>query len=390
MEVGLSGPGLEGVIECLSCIFPAVYIHGEEVSVFIHGDTSVIQQITVVYPVHAALGVEEADMLLQLLTVGEGRNEPLHHFFLLGSEAVGVCGVYGREVTALQAVCLSAQLYGASAVVDAGEQQPVIHEKLGMPLYQLALQLHLYHEDGLVHHLVHAHVVAVVFLAGPDGEGSAVRILVLLHGEGHEGHQVDAVTLLQSGEVGVAYGQTYDGGYGDGMPGGCRHPYDVVIAPFDVDGVVLHQGIHDDMGSGSSVIYIPDYVEMVYHEPLYEIGESGYELRCLLQPYDGGDDGVVVALLVLYLCLLGDQLFDDVCEVSRKGLPYLGAGVFRCYSSCESHETMEGDPVPVVYVLLFLFDERELFFGIVDEGGEALLVAECESIAELLVDLAPD
>ena len=151
------------------------------------------------------------------------------------------------------------------------EHQPVIHVKFRMSPYQLSLELHLYHKDGLMHHHIHVHVVTVVFLTGPNHKGSTVAVLIGLHGKAHKRYQIDAVALFYRAEIGISDGQTYHSRDRCRMPRRGSHPDDVMIAPFNVHGMVLQKSVHDDMSAGTPVVDIPDYVEMIDHEPLYEV-----------------------------------------------------------------------------------------------------------------------
>ena len=44
-----------------------------------------------------------------------------------------------------------------------------------------------------------------------------------------------------------------------------------MIAPLDIHGMVLTQGIHDDMGTGSSVIDVSDDMKVINDQPLDQV-----------------------------------------------------------------------------------------------------------------------
>ena len=113
-------------------------------------------------------------MPLKLLAVNKSKLEPLRDLFLLRREPVRIPRIYGRKITAYKRVRLSVKLYRFFLIINKIEHEPVVHLKLRMPLNKLSLKLHLYHEYRLMDHLVHIHVVAVIFLTGPYSEGAAV------------------------------------------------------------------------------------------------------------------------------------------------------------------------------------------------------------------------
>ena len=51
---------------------------------------------------------------------------------------------------------------------------------------------------------------------------------------------------------------------------------------------------------------------------------------------------------------------------------------------------VDGDVIPVIDVLFFLFHQLEFLTGIVDEGAEILLLRLPDLVAKYLIDLALD
>lgn len=62
------------------------------------------------------------------------------------------------------------------------------------------------------------------------------------------------------------------------IAGSRTHPEDVVIAPLDIQGMVMHERIHDLVGMSAAVVNIADNVQVVDGQPFDEIGQSVDEL----------------------------------------------------------------------------------------------------------------
>ena len=270
-KVSLSRIGLEYIIESPASIVLSVETHRKEFPVLIHRYTAVIEQIVIIYPVHASLGIKESHMALQLLAAHKGALQSLEHLLLFRREPVRISGVDSGEVTAYERIRPAAKLYGAISIIYAAEQQPVVHTELGTSHYQLSLQLHLHDKYCLVYHLVHGSVAFVVILTAADRKGSAVRALVGLYRIGDKRHKIDAVALLKCREIAVYSRQSYHGRYGSKMSRGGSHPDDIMVAPLDIHRMILYESIHYYMGTGSSVVYVADYMKMIYHKSLYKL-----------------------------------------------------------------------------------------------------------------------
>ena len=80
---------------------------------------------------------------------------------------------------------------------------------------------------------------------------------------------------------------TKDGGDAEGGARRGADPHDVVVTELDVEGVVLHQGVHNDVGAGASVEDVADQVEAIDDEALDDAADRGDEVLCLADLYNG-------------------------------------------------------------------------------------------------------
>ena len=68
-------------------------------------------------------------------------------------------------------------------------------------------------------------------------------------------------------------------------------------------------------------------MHVIHSQPLDHRAERGDEVRGLPDLDDGGDDVLIVLLLIEFVTVGMQQFFDDVLIVRRQGLADLGAGV---------------------------------------------------------------
>ena len=240
----------------------------------------------------------------------------------------------------------------------------------------LGLLLELKHADGLVHAGGQAHRLLVYLLTFQQlGHELLARVVAVgLHSERGQRHEIDAVALLERGEVGVAQRQSQHVADAGLVARTGSHPEDVVVAPLYVPRVVLAQRVHDDVGARSAVEDVAQDVELVDGQPLYDVAECYDEVVGASCGDDGIDNDVDVGGLVVVLGALVEQLLDDVGEVLRQRLAHLRAGIFAGDVATHLDQLVDGDVVPVVDVLVGSLDELQLLLRVVDERAELLLL----------------
>ena len=162
--------------------------------------------------------------------------------FFLG-QRVGVLGVDSREIGVGQLVFLAANLDGALCKIHLVEQQATLHLVLGMTLDELSFQLEHHHRDRLVHLGSQRGIdrVELVFVQHVRHEALARVVCVGGCREHGQRSQVDAVTVLQAVKTVVADGDTQHAHEAHRVAAHRTNPGNVVIAPLDVNVVVLHQ-----------------------------------------------------------------------------------------------------------------------------------------------------
>lgn len=132
-------------------------------------------------------------------------------------------------------------------------------------------------------------------------------------------------------------------------------------------------------------------MQTVHCQPLDHTGNGSDEGIRPVDLDDGGDDAVVVVLLVLHAGIGVEQLIDDVGKVRRQRLTDLGTGVFGGHHPADLRKTPQGYPVPVAQIAGHVcLDVFQLVLGVVDEGCQFRPFPGGEGIAIDGVDLIPD
>ena len=352
------------------------------------------QQIPVVNLVEAALGIEETDVVLQLLAALKGFGELVDDRGFLRGQLIGIRRIHGREIGVLQRIDRAVDGDAAVCVINLIQQKAIFHAVFRMSENLLPFQLEKDNRDGLVHaggeQLVLLGIMRGVRLRELHGKAGYVAVFVDLIGKNREGTQRDAVTCLQNLEVVVVDGVGEHGGHQGTTAGSGAHPENVVVAPLDIHAVIVQERVHDDVRPGTAVKDVADDVHMVHGQPLDHRAERGDEIRRLADFDDGGDDVLIVFLLVKFITVGVQQFLNDVCVVRGQGLADLGAGVARAYAAAELDKTIESDAVPLIQVVDLGLELLQLLLGIDDQGGELVQLRAGNAVLEEHVQPLPD
>ena len=392
-EVGIAHHLVDLVEEGASLVDGSIDFDFLEGAIGVHRDGGMEEEVAVADEVERALLIEQTQVLLEFGGVAERVGKLIHDLLFARTEVVGVGDVEQRgQVLVEQLIHLSVEGDGACTRVDLVEHQAVVHLVFGMATDDLSFELELDDGDGLVH-LGHELCgtletrVVVEILGLPKSAGV---VAIDFHGEVGEGEQVDAIAFLKGLDVGVAYRYAEHGGDECEVAGGCTHPFDVVVAPLQVEVVVTREGVHDLPGSRTTVEDIADDVELVDDETVDEVADGDDE-RLASTDFDHGvDDGVVVVLPVGFALCLIEEFGDDVGEFGFEEFLELRTRVFVVDEACHLDDLVDGHAIPVVEVLgiLLFLDEFELVLRVVDECAQLALVAVAHGQTKNVVHLA--
>ena len=163
-----------------------------------------------------------------------------------------------------------------------------------------------------------------------------------------------------------------------------------MIAPLDVNRVVGHHLVHDDMRSRTSVIDIAYDMKMIDRQALNQFAER-YDKGFRPSHTDNRlDDRIVVGFLVLQIAALRQKFFQYIGKFLRKCLADLRTRVLARCPAADCDQTVQGDLVPVIRILLRLQNPAHLLRRIVNKGRQRLLVLTAQGISKYIVNLSLD
>ena len=255
--------------------------HLLERAVGIQRNRGMEKQIVVAHKIHASLGHETADMLAQLLAVGERIVELLHQIALLRRQTVRIVGVDCRKLRVEHLILFSTIAKHTALKVNLIKQQTAIHAKFRMALYDARLQFELNHGYRLVHlrneaqRLFRISFVGIFLL---QRKHRAWVVGIRIHCERGERQQVDAISLLERSQRAVAHRDAYHVGYTAVVARRGTHPQNIVVTPLDVEIMIITESIHDNMRTRSAVENVAHDVERVNREPLNQVTHRDDEI----------------------------------------------------------------------------------------------------------------
>lgn len=102
-----------------------------------------------------------------------------------------------------------------------------------------------------------------------------------------------------------------------------------MVAPLDVKVVIVAERIHDEMGTGTTVVDVADEMQRVDDQALDEVAQGDDELVRAVRLDDGADDDVEILVFVRFVGGFVEKFLDDVGELRRQRLLHFRAGIFR-------------------------------------------------------------
>ena len=129
---------------------------------------------------------------------------------------------------------------------------------------------------------------------------------------------------------------------------------------------------------------------MVDRQTFDDPAERGDELRRLTDVHNGGDNVFVVLLLVKFIAVGVEQLFQNVGIVLRKRLAHFGAGIPGTDRTAELNQPVERYAVPLVQIGNLRLQLFKLLFRVIDQRcelvqfrvGDAVLEQQIKPLAD--------
>ena len=304
----------------------------------------------------------------------------------LGREAIRIRRVDRREHLVGKLVGDAVDDHRAGVVVDTMQKLAILEAEARVIVDEARLHLELDDGHGLLDLDVHLELLRGQIGVAFQAERHARVVLIRLERERRERQDVDAVSVFQYGQVAVPRAVAHHVRDAPALPERGAHPHDVVVAPLNVEGVIVRQGVHDGIRMRTAVVNIADDVQVIDGQPLDEQAKLLDERAAAPRAYDRVDDGGVVGVFIRTVTRLGHKLLDDVGEIGRERFAHLRARVLARRMLAHRHEARQRGGIPCARVVDLGQDKLHLLARVVDERGERALLRRRERIAEHLVD----
>ena len=199
---------------------------------------------------------------------------------------------------------------------------------------QLTFQFQLNHCNRLMHLHIKAEILGIVIRVIADGKDTAVCMLIGFQCKGCQRDKINTIPLFQRVQIAVSCSNTNHCCNTCCASAGSTHPRDIMISPLHINRMIIHQSIHDNMRSRSSVKNITDNMQMIHHKTLDQIGQCNDKLLSPSNSDNCMNNLIIIGLLIMYLCLFRNQFLDNIGKILRKCLTHLGSGIFGGNTLC--------------------------------------------------------
>ena len=323
-------------------------------------------------------------MALQALAAGERGAQLLDDSGLVLGEAVGVVPVDGGEGRVKKLVFDAVYHDRPVLAVDQVQKVAVVQAERGVLGNERCLYLELDDSHGLLDLLGEACLGLGKPGVALQGEGGAGVVRVGVGGEGGQGAQVDAVSVLQNGQVAVAGADAHDVGHAAGAAGSGAHPQDVVVAPLHIDVGVGEELVHDELGRRPAVVHVADEVQLVDDEVLDESAQHLQEGRALAGGDEAFDDRLAIGLPGRRTAP-GDEFLGDG-EVVRQKRAHLVDGAVAGGPTGDFGQARGGFVKPCVGIFDVLQGVSAMFGRIAGECEQRGFLVVVQRAAENVLD----
>ena len=161
-----------------------------------------------------------------------------------------------------------------------------------------------------------------------------------------------------------------------------------MIAPLDIERMVVHQAVHNFCRAAATVKDVSHKMQVIDCQTFDECRERADKVVGRVGLENRVDDALVIAnAVVVFIRVRMQQLIDDIGVIVRDGLTDFGARVATRKGARHGDEMVEILFVPGGGVPSRRTHQAQLFAWIVDERAQVALFAVGQRIAEYFVNV---
>ena len=205
--------------------------------------------------------------------------------------------------------------------------------------------------------------------------------------------QVDAVAVLQHPVVVVGKCSFKYRTDADGTAGGSAHPYHVMVAPLDIYIVMTHQQIQNNVRAGAAVKQVAHDMQFIHRQMLDQLAQPHDKAVGAAILDDAAHDLAVVQVFIVILKVGMEQLVQNIAAAGGQTAAHMVAGVLGGHQTADIDQLEKGLGVPLLQCILgsaARFELRQLFSGIIDQGGKLGTGCLRHGVAQHGIHLFPD
>ena len=159
-----------------------------------------------------------------------------------------------------------------------------------------------------------------------------------------------------------------------------------MISPLNINRMVRHKLIHNNMWSRTSVIDVSDNMQMTNRQTLNQFTHSYNEFLCPSNSYNRTDNCIIIRFFIRHIIFLCDQFLDHISKIRRKCFSYFRSGIFTCCSFTHLNQAVQRNLIPVLHILLRFLNPVHLLFRIINKSSKGLFIPATHSIPEYIIN----
>ena len=207
-------------------------------------------------------------MSLQFLTIGKCSHQSFHYIFFLSGKFIRIFRINCWKHRIQKRILFSVQSDRSFFIINIIQQCPVCHMKFFSSHKQFPFQFKLNNGDCFMHFHIQHGFRRIQSIATFDFKALTGIFFIISKCKRGKRKQIDSISIFQNIQICISCTDT---NYirNAGTLSGCRsHPYNIMISPLNINGMMLFQLVHDFMRSRTSVINIPENMQMIYNQTL--------------------------------------------------------------------------------------------------------------------------
>ena len=321
---------------------------------------------------------------MKRLAVLEGQGKVVDQLLLFLRKLQRIFRIDRREIHIQHLVIFAMDLYGSLCEVDVFQMDPVVDLVIRVTFDRLSLQFELNHRDRLVHLRCKSRIYGIINVLIENFRKEALARIILINPrcKHRQLAEIDPISILEDIKAIIADRDPQNGTDAGKVAGSCAHPGDIVVAPLDIHIVEVHQLVHDDIRTRSTIKDIADNVQTVHSQVLDQVAQCLDKFISHTDIDDGVDDLIVVHLLIIIVVVHMQKLIDDIRECRRHFFTHFRSCKFRGNLFTDAHQTVDRDSLPVFCIFSLFLDPADIPFRIVDQVRQSNLLVVRNHVAE--------